>query len=141
MDEGAKLVLGGKRPITPPLDKGYYVLPTVFTDVTQKMTLSKEEVFGPVAVIMKPFSSEDEVVKLANDNSFALCAYVWTRDAAKFIKMSNQLQFGSIYHNNAGGPSLHLPHGGFKQSGLGKEESILGLEEYVQIKAVAVDLA
>jgi betaine-aldehyde dehydrogenase len=140
IDEGAKLMLGGKRPAKP-LDKGYFVMPTILTEVTQNMTIAREEIFGPVAVIMKPFSSDDDVINLANENTFGLTAYIWTRDIARGIRMAKQIQFGSVYLNNGGGPGSNLPHGGFKESGQGKEESTLGLEEYVHIKAIAIDLA
>ena len=116
-------------------------MPTVFTDVTQDMTIAREEIFGPVAVIMKPFSSEDEVIRLVNDNIYGLTAYVWTNDTAKGMRLADRIESGSIYLNNAGGPGTNLPHGGFKESGLGKEESFLGLEEYFQTKAVALDIA
>jgi acyl-CoA reductase-like NAD-dependent aldehyde dehydrogenase len=72
IDEGARLVLGGERPTEPPLNKGYYVMPTVFTHITQDMTIAKEEIFGPVACIMEPFSTDQEAIERANDNTFGL---------------------------------------------------------------------
>jgi betaine-aldehyde dehydrogenase len=140
IEEGAKLILGGKRPTNPPLDKGYFVMPTVFTDVNQNMRIAREEIFGPVACIMNKFSSEDEVIKLANDNTYGLCATVWTRDAGKAMRFANELYTGSVHMNDTGGPSPQLPWGGFKESGIGKEGSVCGLEEYTQIKLITVDL-
>jgi acyl-CoA reductase-like NAD-dependent aldehyde dehydrogenase len=140
VEEGARLVLGGKRPTEPPLNKGYFIMPTVFTHVKQNMTIAREEIFGPVACIMDPFSSEDEVIDLANDNRFGLCANVWTRDRAKAIRFANELQAGVVFVNSAAGMGAEFPWGGFKESGIGKEGSRYGLEEYSQLKVVALDI-
>ena len=138
VDEGAKLVLGGKRPTKPPLDKGYFVMPTVFTHVKQNMTIAREEIFGPVACIMEPFSSDDDVIAKANDNTFGLMATVCSKDRAKLIKFANELQAGTISTNNSIGGQM--PWGGFKQSGLGKERGKWGLYEFSQLKAVAINI-
>ncbi len=139
IEEGAKLVLGGNRPTEPPLNRGYYILPTVFINVTQNMTIAREEIFGPVACFLK-FSSEDEVLELANDNAYGLAASVWTRDTSKGFKFANALQAGTVWvngHTDAGG---NLPWGGFKESGFGKEGSRLGLEEYTQVKVININI-
>jgi acyl-CoA reductase-like NAD-dependent aldehyde dehydrogenase len=139
LEEGAKLVLGGKRPTEPPLNKGYYVMPTVLTGVTQNMTIAREEIFGPVACIMK-FSSESEVLELANDNTFGLAASVWTRNTAKGVKFANAIQAGTVYINrHGGGMGSELPWGGFKESGFGKERSLMGQEEFTQVKVICLD--
>ena len=138
IDEGAKLVLGGKRPTKPPLDKGYFVMPTVFTHVKQNMTIAREEIFGPVACIMEPFSSDDEVIAKANDNTFGLRASVYSKDRARVLRFANDLQAGTINANNSMGGEL--PWGGFKQSGLGKERYKWGLYEFSQLKAVAMNI-
>jgi acyl-CoA reductase-like NAD-dependent aldehyde dehydrogenase len=138
VEEGAKLVYGGKRPTTPPLNKGYFVTPTVFTDVTQNMTLAREEIFGPVAVCMK-YNSEDEVIDLANDNNFGLAASVWTENVEKGLRFARSIQAGMVWvnsHSEGGG----LPWGGFKESGIGKENGIYGLREYTQLKGIAIKL-
>jgi betaine-aldehyde dehydrogenase len=141
IEEGAKLVLGGKRPMDPPLDRGYFVLPTVFTNVTQNMTIAREEIFGPVACFLK-FSSEDEVIALANDNNFGLSASVWTKNMVKARKFANALQAGTVWVNNhMGDLEAGLPWGGFKESGFGKENDIMGQEEYTQVKIISVTLA
>jgi acyl-CoA reductase-like NAD-dependent aldehyde dehydrogenase len=142
VEEGAKLVLGGKRPTKPPLNRGYFVMPTVFTNVTQNMRLAREEIFGPVACIMK-FSSEDEVIELANDNTFGLAASVWTKNIAKGRRFADAVQAGSVWintHQNYLGGIGGLPMGGFKESGFGKEGSRMGLEEYTQVKVITIDL-
>ena len=137
IDEGAKLVLGGKRPTKPPLDKGYFVMPTVFTHIKQNMTISREEIFGPVACIMEPFSSDDEVIAKANDNTFGLRASVYTKDRARVLRFADNLQAGTINANNSRGGEL--PWGGFKESGLGKERFKWGLYEFSQLKVVTLN--
>ncbi len=139
-NEGAKLVLGGKRPAKPPLDEGYFVMPTVFTHVKQNMTIAREEIFGPVACIMEPFSSEDKVIALANDNTFGLFARVFSKDKGKTIRFANELQAGTICANDTTSGGAELPWGGFKESGVGKEGSKYGLYEYSQLKVVTVDI-
>ena len=138
IDEGAKLVLGGKRPTKPPLDKGYFVMPTVFTNVKQNMTIAREEIFGPVACIMEPFSSDEEVITKANDNTFGLRASVFSKDRARVLRFANDLQAGTINSNNSRGGEL--PWGGFKESGLGKERGKWGLYEFSQLKVVTVNI-
>jgi acyl-CoA reductase-like NAD-dependent aldehyde dehydrogenase len=138
IDEGAKLVLGGKRPTKAPQDKGYFVMPAIFTHVKQNMTIAREEIFGPVACIMEPFSSDDEVIAKANDNTFGLRASVYSKDRARVLRFANDLQAGTINVNNSMGGEL--PWGGFKQSGLGKERFKWGLYEFSQLKAVAMNI-
>jgi acyl-CoA reductase-like NAD-dependent aldehyde dehydrogenase len=138
INEGAKLILGGKRPTRPPLDKGYFVIPTVFTHIKQNMTIAKEEIFGPVACIMEPFSSDDEVIAKANDNTFGLRASVFSKDATKLLRFANDLQSGTFTAN--GLPRHDLPWGGFKESGLGKEWNKWSLYEFSQLKAVTINM-
>ncbi len=137
IDEGAKLVLGGKRPTNPPLDKGYYVMPTVFVDCTPNLTISREEVFGPVVGIFK-FSSDEEALKAANDSVFGLCASVWTKDYARGLKFVNELQAGSVWINQHMNLVAETPWGGFKESGLMKEGGVIGPEGYTQLKYVCI---
>jgi len=139
IDEGATLLLGGKRPTTPPMNKGYYIMPTIFSNVTQNMKIAREEIFGPVAVILK-FSSEDEVIDLANDTTFGLASSVWTRDSAKGLRMANEIQAGTVWVNNHQISGLDVPWGGYKESGIGKVNYSLGLEEFLNIKAISLDL-
>jgi aldehyde dehydrogenase (NAD+) len=102
------------------------------------MTLAREEIFGPVAVCMK-YNSEDEVVGLANDNTFGLAASVWTENMEKGLRIARQIQSGMVWinsHSDMGG----LPWGGFKESGIGKENGIFGLREYTQLKAICMKI-
>jgi acyl-CoA reductase-like NAD-dependent aldehyde dehydrogenase len=140
IDEGARLLLGGLRPASAPLNKGYFVMPCVFGDVAQNMTIAREEIFGPVACLMK-FSSEEEVITAANDNTYGLCASIWTKHAARGIKLSNKIDAGFVYINDHLTLSCEQPWGGFKGSGFGKENSILSLESYTRIKGIAIELA
>jgi len=140
IDEGAKLILGGKRPVTPPMDKGYYVMPTIFTDVSQTMRIAREEIFGPVVCIMEKFNSDDKVIEMANDTTFGLTSYVWTRDNARAMRFAHKIAAGTVVLNNAGSGGAELPWGGYKESGIGKEGSLYGLYEYTNLKRIQVDL-
>jgi acyl-CoA reductase-like NAD-dependent aldehyde dehydrogenase len=140
VEEGATLLLGGKRPTDPPLDKGYFVMPAIFTDVKQHMAIARDEIFGPVACIFK-FSSSDDVLSLANDNTFGLTASVWTKDTAKGIEYANELKAGFVWINEHLAIPMELPWGGFRESGFGKELFTHGLNEFTQLKAIYVDLA
>lgn len=135
IDQGARLILGGKRPT----GKGYYVIPTAFTDVTPDMALYREEIFGPVAVIVK-YSDENKILEMANDNTFGLCASVWTKNATKAIRFASEINAGAVWINDHQMIGNELPWGGFKESGFGKENHTMGLEEYTQMKLVSLDL-
>jgi acyl-CoA reductase-like NAD-dependent aldehyde dehydrogenase len=139
LKEGAKLLLGGKRPKAP-LDRGYYVMPTVFSGITPKMTIAREEIFGPVACFMEPFTSDDEVIKLANDNSYGLSASVWTQNIPRGIRMADQIRAGAVWINDHMIIGAELPWGGYKESGFGRENGILGLEEFTQVKLISLDM-
>jgi len=139
IDEGALLLLGGERPAQPPLDKGYFVMPTVFSEVKQNMKIAREEIFGPVACILR-FSSEEQVIELANDSVYGLCASVWTKDMAKGMRMTRELQAGSVWVNSTSAPMAELPWGGFKESGIGKEYSVVGFDDVTQLKVVGINI-
>ena len=139
--EGAKLVIGGTRPTEPPLDKGYFLMPTVFTGIKQKMTIGREEIFGPVACFMEPFTSEDEAIEMVNDSSLGLTSYVWTGDTARGIRIADRICAGTVNINKGGPPGPETPWTGFKESGLGIEGTDkYGLEAFTQLKHISVDL-
>jgi acyl-CoA reductase-like NAD-dependent aldehyde dehydrogenase len=138
IEEGAKLVYGGKRPTKPPMDKGYYVMPAVFTNVKPGTTLFKEEVFGPVACFMK-FSTDEEVIASANDNVYGLTASVFSRDVSRAFKIASRINAGCVGVNGGRTLTQETPWGGFKESGFGKENSVYGLEEYTRLKLIAVN--
>jgi acyl-CoA reductase-like NAD-dependent aldehyde dehydrogenase len=135
--EGAKVVLGGDRPTAPTLKNGYFVNPTVFKDVKQDMKIAREEIFGPVVGFHK-FSTDEQALEWANDSTFGLCGSVWTKDVARGLKLTNQMQVGSTWVNQHMNLLVETPWGGFKESGLGKETGVLGLEAYTQTKLVCV---
>jgi betaine-aldehyde dehydrogenase len=137
VEEGARLVLGGKRPAAPALKNGYFLMPTVFKDVTQNMKFAREEIFGPVVGFHK-FSSDEQALQWANDSTYGLCGSVWTKDVARGMKLINQMQVGSTWINQHMNLVVEFPWGGFKESGLGKETGVLGLEAYTQTKLVCV---
>jgi acyl-CoA reductase-like NAD-dependent aldehyde dehydrogenase len=137
IDEGATLACGGKRPTGPVFDKGFYLVPTVFTDLTPDMTIAREEVFGPVVGFFK-FSNDEKALEAANDSVFGLCASVWTKDYARGIKFVNELQAGSVWINQHMNLVAETPWGGFKESGLMKEGGVLGPEGYTQMKYVCI---
>ncbi|HSW58599.1 MAG TPA: aldehyde dehydrogenase family protein, partial [Dehalococcoidales bacterium] len=122
----------------PPLNKGYYVLPTVFTGVKPHMKIFRDEIFGPVACFIK-FSSDEEVIASANDNVYGLCASVWTNNLSRGYKIASRINAGAVGVNSGRFVTPETPWGGFKESGFGKENSTYGLEEYTQLKLVVVE--
>jgi betaine-aldehyde dehydrogenase len=133
--EGAKLLLGGKRPDDPALKQGFFYLPTLFVGCTNDMRIVQEEVFGPV-ITVECFDSEDEAVTCANSTIYGLSAGFWTRDQARIKRMSAALRFGTVWVNDFNVYFAQAPWGGYKQSGLGRELGIAGLEEYTEQKHI-----
>jgi len=133
VEEGARLVTGGPgRPEG--LEKGYFVKPTVFSDVRNDMTIAQEEIFGPVLSII-PYDTEEEAVQIANDTIYGLAAAVWAADPEKAKSVARKIRAGQI-DINGGGFNLLAPFGGFKQSGHGREAGKYGLEEFLEIKSM-----
>jgi len=131
--EGAKLIAGGyERPEG--LDEGYFIRPTVFSQVNNSMRIAQEEIFGPVVSIIT-YQSLDEAVAIANDSSFGLAAHVSAKDRQQAIKIARRLRAGSIYFNGAT-MSFDAPFGGYKMSGQGREHSFMGIEEFLETKAL-----
>jgi len=131
--EGARLVAGGGRPAG--LTKGHYVEPTIFADVQSKMTIAQEEIFGPVLSIL-PYDTEDDAVQIANDTIYGLAGAVWSADPDRALGVARRIRAGQI-DINGGRFNPLAPFGGYKQSGVGRELGPYGLEEYLQIKAMA----
>ncbi len=131
--EGATLVAGGPgRPEG--FNRGYYVRPTVFANVKPEMTISREEIFGPVLSIL-PYDSEEQAVRMANDTVYGLSGYVQSGDLEHARKVAAQLRTGNV-HLNGAGPDFGAPFGGYKQSGNGREWGEFGLDEFLEVKAV-----
>lgn len=133
--EGANLVVGGARPEDPELQKGFFYLPTVFTDCTSEMRIVQEEVFGPVLTIER-FKNEEEAVQRANDTIYGLAGAVWTNDGNKGERVASQLRMGTVWINDFHPYFAQAPWGGYKQSGIGRELGKPGLEEYTETKHV-----
>lgn len=137
--EGARLLIGGERVSDGEFAQGAYVAPTVFTDCTDAMTIVREEIFGPVMSILV-YDSEDEVIRRANDTDYGLAAGVVTRDLARAHRVIHQLEAGICWINTWGESPAEMPVGGYKQSGIGRENGLSTLEHYTQTKSVEVEL-
>ena len=133
IDEGATLAAGGPD-LPNGLDKGYFIKPTIFTNVTNDMEIAKKEIFGPVLSII-PFESEDEAIKITNETEYGLGNYLQTEDKEKAKRVAKKLRSGIVYINGNAADS-GTPFGGYRQSGNGREGGVWGLEEYLEIKTV-----
>ncbi len=136
--DGAKLVMGGGPATRPECGKGWFVEPTIFDDVTNGMRIAQEEVFGPVLSVIR-FKDEDEAVAIANDVRFGLGAGVWTSDIGRAVRMSERIQAGTVWINTYRAVSYLSPFGGYKDSGLGRENGIEAIREYLQTKSVWIN--
>jgi aldehyde dehydrogenase (NAD+) len=135
IDEGATLVTGGTgRPDG--LNAGYYVKPTIFGDVTNDMTIAREEIFGPVLTIL-PYDTEEQAIEIANDTPYGLSGYVQSASVEHAMDVASQIRTGNV-HINGSGPDFNAPFGGYKQSGNGREWGELGFEEFLETKAIFV---
>lgn len=137
--EGARLVTGGEPPKSAELSGGYFLPPTVFADVTPGMTIAREEIFGPVLAILS-WKDEDDLFEAVNDVDYGLTAAVWTKDLNTALRASARIEAGYIWVNNVSRHFLGTPFGGFKQSGMGKEESLEELLEHTRVKTVNIRL-
>ena len=137
--EGATLLTGGKALKPESAPNGFFVAPTIFTDCTDEMTLTKEEIFGPVMSVLT-FTDEEEVVKRANDTRLGLAAAVFTQDITRAHRVIHQIQAGICWINAYGASPAEMPVGGYKMSGIGRENGSETLKAYTQIKAVYVGM-
>jgi betaine-aldehyde dehydrogenase len=137
--EGATLLTGGKALQPKNAPDGFFVAPTIFTDCTDEMTLTKEEIFGPVMSVLT-FSDEDEVIRRANDTRLGLAAGVFTQDITRAHRVIHQMQAGICWINAFGASPAEMPVGGYKMSGIGRENGSETLKAYTQIKAVYVGM-
>ncbi len=136
--EGAKTVLGGGKGVVPECGLGWFVEPTIFTEVKNNMRIAQEEVFGPVLSVIK-FKDEDEALRIANDVRFGLASAVWTKDIGRAIRMSDRLKSGTVWVNTYRAVSFMAPFGGYKDSGLGRENGQDAVREYLQTKCVWIN--
>ena len=131
--KGAQLVTGGYRLTEDGFDRGYFYAPTIVSKIDSDMTIYREETFGPVAPIIV-YDDEEDLLKRANDTNYGLASYVYTRDLKKAFKLFEGLHFGIVGINDINPTSAAAPFGGMKESGLGREGAMEGIDEYLETK-------
>jgi succinate-semialdehyde dehydrogenase/glutarate-semialdehyde dehydrogenase len=137
--KGAAVLTGG-RPARINGDlKGYFYEPTVLANTTHQMKVMYEETFGPVLPVM-PFDTEDEAIALANDTSYGLAAYFYARDIGRVFRVSEKLEYGIVGANDPLPVGAHIPFGGYKESGLGRENGSEGIDHFLEVKAISIGL-
>ena len=134
VDEGATLALGGKRPSD--LPQGWYVEPTLFTEVDNAMTIAREEIFGPVLVVI-PFEDDDDAVRIANDSTYGLGGAVVSASLDRALAVAGRVRTGTLSVNGGMTYSPDLPFGGYKDSGIGRQNGIAGFDQYLETKSLA----
>lgn len=137
--EGAKVACGGERAVDGELAKGCFMKPTLLVDVTNDMKVAQEEIFGPVACVIK-FKNEDEVIRMANDNRYGLGGAVWTRDLNRAIRVCRSIETGRMWVNTYNSIPAGAPFGGYKDSGIGRETHKVILDHYTQMKNIMINL-
>jgi aldehyde dehydrogenase (NAD+) len=138
--EGAQCVLGGGPAKRPECGDGWFVEPTIFSGVNNQMRIAREEVFGPVLSVIR-FRDEEEAIAIANDSLYGLAAGMWTQGIKRALKVSERLQAGTVWVNTYRAVSYTSPFGGYKRSGLGRENGQDAIWEYLQTKSVWISTA
>lgn len=138
-EEGASLVCGGKRPEGKEFEKGNYLEPTIFDHVKPTMRIAKEEIFGPVLSVIE-FDSEEDAIRLANDTEYGLAAGIWTKSVTRAMRVVKEIRAGITWINHYHPTFNELPWGGYKQSGNGRELGLHGIESYLEMKQININL-
>ncbi|MBI3988188.1 MAG: NAD-dependent succinate-semialdehyde dehydrogenase [candidate division NC10 bacterium] len=139
VSHGAKVAVGGKRLTEGWYAKGFFYAPTVLLNVTAEMRVCREEIFGPVAPILR-FRTEEELIQRANETIFGLASYLYSRNLGRIMRVAEALEYGLVGVNDAAGYTHEIPFGGYKESGLGREGGRQGIEEYMEVKSIVVNL-
>lgn len=139
LEEGATPALLGKRPDAEELQNGFFLSPTIFTDVDNNMRIAQEEIFGPVLCVIK-YDNLDDAIRMANDTIYGLAAGVWSSDIERAVDVAHRIKAGTIWINDYHLINAEAPFGGYKQSGIGRELGEWGLKEYLEVKHIHVDL-
>lgn len=138
--EGAKIAAGGHAPEGEHFKRGYWMSPTIFTGVTNDMWIAREEIFGPVLVVI-PYRSIDEAVRMANDSRYGLAGNVWSRQLDQAMEVARRIRTGTVWINDASLVNIYAPFGGYKESGIGRESGIYGLLAYTELQHIHVGLS
>ncbi|AWF82659.1 aldehyde dehydrogenase [Microbulbifer sp. A4B17] len=138
-EEGAKILTGGKRLQRPGLEQGFYIEPTIITHADNAMKVAQEEIFGPVVVVI-PFSSEEEVIAMANQSDYGLAGAVWTQDINRALRVARAVETGRMWVNTYHDLPAHAPFGGYKKSGIGRETHKSMIDAYTQKKNILISL-
>jgi aldehyde dehydrogenase (NAD+) len=133
--EGARVVTGGGVPAH--LPKGFFVEPTVLADVDPDSTVAQEEIFGPVVCVI-PYEDEEDAVRIANNSIYGLSGGIWSADTDRALAVANRIRTGTMSINGAQWFDVDTPFGGYRQSGVGRENGVAGFEEYLEMKVIAL---
>ncbi len=139
VSHGAQVMAGGRRLTDGAYAGGYFYPPTVLANVSEEMAVCRDEIFGPVAPVLR-FKTEEELIQRANDTTFGLASYFYSRDLGRIVRVAEGLEYGLVGVNDSAGYTHEIPFGGYKESGLGREGGKLGLEEYTEVKSIVVNL-
>ncbi len=137
-EDGAQLVTGGRRPQRDDLGEGWYFEPTVFANATNDMRVARDEIFGPVASVIK-FEDEADLIEMANDTAYGLASGIWTKDIDRAMRFAKSVDAGTVWINTYRAPSMMTPSGGFKESGYGKHNGFEAVRELTRLKSVVID--